>query len=66
MEDNLAIEKRLRKSTIRKRNCCVGVSANFEKMILVGHEAVSVTDPVVTLVDMLEGIQEVSAAGVIF
>jgi hypothetical protein len=35
-------------------------------MIMVGHEAVGVADPVVALVDVLDGVQEVLAVRVIF
>jgi hypothetical protein len=34
-------------------------------MIVIGHEAVRVTDPVVSFVDVLEGVQEVFAVMVI-
>jgi hypothetical protein len=32
---------------------------------MVGHQAVSVADPVVALIDMLEGVEEVQAVGVV-
>ena len=43
----------------------VAVRGFDEKMIMIGHEAVSVTDPVVSFVDVLEGVQKVLAVGVI-
>jgi len=36
-----------------------------EKMIMVGHEAGGVTDPVVALIDVLEGVQIILAVHVI-
>jgi hypothetical protein len=39
----------------------VGVWGFVEKMIMIGHEAVSVTNPVVSFVDVLEGVQKVLA-----
>ena len=43
----------------------VAVGGLDEKMVMVGHEAVGMTDPVVAFVDVLDGIQEVLAVGVI-
>jgi hypothetical protein len=43
----------------------VAVRSFDQKMIVVGHEAVGVADPVVTFVDVLEGIEEVQAVSVI-
>ena len=36
-----------------------------EYMIMVGHEAIGVADPVVALVDMLEGVEEVQAVVIV-
>jgi hypothetical protein len=35
-------------------------------MVMIGHEAVGVADPVVSFVDVLEGVQKVQAVGVVF
>ena len=35
-------------------------------MVMVGHEAVGVADPIVAFVDVLEGVQEVLAVLVVF
>jgi hypothetical protein len=37
-----------------------------EKMVMVGHEAICMTDPIVSFIDMLEGIEEVLPVLVIF
>jgi len=39
----------------------VAVRSFDKEMIMVGHEAVGVADPVVALIDVLEGVQEVLA-----
>ena len=43
----------------------IAVRGLDEKMVMVGHQAVSVADPVVALIDMLEGVEEVQAVGVV-
>jgi len=43
----------------------IAVRGLDEKMVMVGHEAVGVADPVVALIDVLEGVQEVQAVGVV-
>jgi hypothetical protein len=43
----------------------VGVRGLDEKMVMIVHETVSVTNPVVSLVDVLESVQEVLAVMVI-
>ena len=35
-----------------------------EDMVMIGHEAVGVADPIIALIDMLEGVQEVLPVGV--
>ena len=32
---------------------------------MIGHEAVSVADPVVALIDVLEGVQKIVAVGIV-
>ncbi len=44
----------------------VAVRGFDEKMIMIGHETVSVADPVISFVDVLEGVQKVLAVGVVF
>jgi hypothetical protein len=44
----------------------VAVGCFDQKMIVVAHEAVSVAQPVVTLVDVLKGVKEVLAVLVVF
>ena len=44
----------------------VAVRSFDKEMIMVGHEAVGVADPVISLVDVLEGVQEVDAVLVVF
>jgi len=44
----------------------IAVRGLDEKVVMVGHEAVSVADPVVPFVDVLKGIEEVQAVLVVF
>jgi hypothetical protein len=44
----------------------IGIRGFDEKMIMIGHEAVSVTNPVVSFVDVLESVQKVLAVGIVF
>ncbi len=37
----------------------IAVRSLDEQMIMIGHEAVGMTDPIVALIDMLEGVQEI-------
>jgi hypothetical protein len=43
----------------------IAVGGLDEQMIMVGHEAVSVAYPIVSLVDMLEGIEEIDTVLVV-
>ena len=43
----------------------VAVRGLDKKMIMVGHEAVGVAEPIIAFVNMLEGVQEVQAVSVI-
>jgi hypothetical protein len=43
----------------------VAIRCFDEKMIMIGHETVSVAYPVVTLVDMLKGVQKALAVMVV-
>jgi hypothetical protein len=43
----------------------VAVRGLDEKMVMVGHEAVGVAEPIIAFVNMLEGVQEVQAVSVI-
>lgn len=44
----------------------IAVGSFDQKMIVVGHEAVSVAQPVITLVDVLQGVEEILAVLIIF
>jgi len=44
----------------------IAVGCFDQKMVMVGHEAVGVAHPVITLVDALKGIEEIFAVLVIF
>ena len=43
----------------------IGSRGLDEQMIMIGHEAVSVANPVVSLIDVLEGVQKVLAVGIV-
>src|SRR5574337_1098121 len=44
----------------------VTVGCFDQKMVVVGHEAVGVAQPVITLVDVLKGVEEVLAVLIVF
>jgi len=44
----------------------VAVWCFYEKMIMIGHEAVGVTNPVISFIDVLEGIQKVFSVSIVF
>jgi len=44
----------------------VAVRCFDQKMVVVGHEAVGVAQPVITLVDVLKGVEEILAVLVVF
>ena len=44
----------------------VAVGCFDQKMIVVGHEAVGVADPIVSLIDVLKGVQKILSVMVIF
>ena len=44
----------------------VSIGRFDQKMVVVGHEAVGVAQPVITLVDVLKGVEEVLAVLVVF
>jgi hypothetical protein len=39
----------------------IAIRSLDEKMVVVGHEAVGVTDPVISFVDVLESVEEIQA-----
>jgi hypothetical protein len=43
----------------------VALRGFYEKMIMIGHEAVSVTNPIVSFVNVLEGVQKALAVMII-
>lgn len=44
----------------------VAVGCFYEKMKVISHQAVGVANPIITLIDMLEGVQEVLTVLIIF
>ena len=44
----------------------VAVGCFDQKMVVVGHEAVGVAQPVITLVDVLKGVEEILAVLIVF
>jgi hypothetical protein len=43
----------------------VAIRGFYEKMIMIGHETVSVTNPIVAFVDVLEGVQKALAVMIV-